>query len=132
MGKFHFTLIDDESSANFIVKVILRRVCRDAETVSFENPCDALNYLKTRSHTNADRHIVFLDLNMPQMNGFELLKELNTSDETPIPYHIYILSSSVDPTDKNMAKSFSMVQDFLEKPLTVEKLEEILANPRLN
>ncbi len=70
--------------------------------------------------------IIFLDINMPVMNGWDFLEEFEKIKNSfkPLP-RIFILSSTVDPEDYRKAKSFSTVADFISKPLMKEFLDRI-------
>jgi CheY-like chemotaxis protein len=67
--------------------------------------------------------VIFLDINMPVMNGWEFLDALGkkTTEIAEIP-HIYLLSSSLDPVDKNKASQINLVKGFISKPLEIEKI----------
>ena len=68
--------------------------------------------------------MLFLDINMPIMTGWEFMKEfekLNTLIKDQI--FIYILSSSIDQEDKLKAKNHPDVVDYIEKPLSAEILK---------
>ncbi len=69
--------------------------------------------------------VIFLDINMPQINGWEFLDQLN---EISIPSHIYILSSSIDPSDHKKAMSYKMVKGFYSKPLEKEMIDKVISN----
>ena len=69
---------------------------------------------------------LLVDLNMPDMSGFELVAELEVKyGEARLP-PIFILSNSVSNRDKAKAASFSAIHGFLSKPLSIESLQESL------
>ena len=84
-----------------------------------------------KSELNTENNIIlpelmFLDLNMPIMNGWEFLEKLSQiKNKIKIHYKIYILSATVNPDDRKMAKDNGLVSGFLSKPLTKENLELI-------
>ncbi len=98
-----------------------------AEAVkSCENGKIAIDYLKSINPADEEPEIIFLDINMPVMNGWDFLEEYDTIKNNYLKSpRIFILSSTVDPEDYKKAKSFSTVEDFISKPLTKDFLDKI-------
>jgi len=117
----HVLLIEDDPVSNFIAFSKLKKFGID-DVKAVENGLEAINYLKTRCPD-----IIFLDINMPIMDGFEFLervKENGICNNTSIA----ILTSSIRPCDKERATAFIGVVDFLEKPLDPTKIDQVLVN----
>lgn len=71
-----------------------------------------------------DLFLVFLDINMPVMNGWGFLDELQTfarEDNT----QVFVVTSSIDRADVEHAKQYALVKRFLSKPVDAEVLEEL-------
>ena len=129
---YKLIVIDDYESNNLLCRIIIRQTLgKNQEVATFTSVTDALSFIKNSyDHTESPlKTILFLDINMPDLSGWETLEILNTLDESiRRQLIVYILSSSIDPKDKARAKTQSMVKDFIEKPLTALKLEQIFEN----
>lgn len=68
--------------------------------------------------------IIFLDIHMPGMNGFEFLSHLEKLPHS-IPAKVFIFSAAITPEDRKKTLSFNRVHSIIEKPLTTDKLKKI-------
>lgn len=122
-SQFHTCLlIDDNYIDNFVTRKILESGSFAEKIIVIQSPTEALDALG-KSEVKPD--VIFLDIRMPQMSGFEFLQayeQLNIDKEHT---KIFMLSSSLDPTDMNNSLSNKYVTQFVHKPLTHEALEEI-------
>lgn len=107
-------VIDDDSTFCMITKINVRRINPNIEVEEFSNGQSALDKLKEEEPS-----ILFLDINMSEINGWEFLDHFK---EKP-PYPIYLISSSIDPGDIRKAEEHPYVEAYLEKPLDLEKLK---------
>ena len=122
-------LIDDDEATNFINKWMLKKAdCAD-EVIAMDDASEALSYLKEKERSeNHPPELIFLDINMPGMNGWEFLEEYRE-----LPHHkkakaLIMLTTSLNPDDYAKAKTFDEVNDYQNKPLSIEKIREILAS----
>ncbi|WP_192462126.1 response regulator [Euzebyella saccharophila] len=113
-------LVEDDEVTLFLAKLLLNKIGYDNVDTCL-NGLEASNYLKNNSPS-----LIFLDLNMPIMDGFELLEEMRTKNLCPTT-KVVILTSSSRPDDRLKAVEFANVIEFLEKPLSKEKFEDIMA-----
>lgn len=127
MGKVEtICIIDDDKIFTFATKRLLSiNDCCD-RIIEFKNGKEALKGLKSILSSETDvPDIIFLDLNMPIMDGWEFLDEFKTLkklDNTKI----YILTSSIDPADIEKSKTYTLISDFITKPINKDKLEKII------
>ena len=117
-------LIDDEKIDQMIYERVMERSGIVREVRIFSHAMDALEFLKQPDRPVVD--VVFLDINMPRMNGFEFL-EAATEEFGPdfAKLVIVMLTTSINPTDHERAVSYSVVKKFIYKPLTEEIVREI-------
>jgi len=117
--------IDDDPITLMLCKMVITKASFSNEIATAKNGEEALKYydgLKTNPSINKPQ-LIFLDLNMPVMNGWEFLDGFNTVEYSE--YHdtkIIILSSTIDPQDLEKSKKYPMVIDFLSKPISKEML----------
>ena len=123
-----FIVIDDDEFNNKICTVTLEKIDKEANIKTFLSPVEGFAHIVTEySRTdNNENAVLFLDINMPVMNGWEFLDrfdELDASIKNRLK--IYILSSSVDKRDIEKAKANKNVVHYLIKPLTKETIRLI-------
>lgn len=125
-------LVDDDESDNFIHEIIIKEagVCNMVKVAT--DGRKALDYLAKAGNPDlADEYpkpnIIFLDINMPRMNGFEFLEEYTKLDKhLKSNVVITMLTTSLNPSDEQRAMAVEEVNEFMNKPLTVDKLNVII------
>ncbi|MEL7340386.1 MAG: response regulator [Bacteroidota bacterium] len=119
-------LIDDDPVYQLILARLLQN-CEDRCRMQYySNGPEAIAQLSQQSTDPASSpDVVLLDLNLPMMHGWEVLDEIEQLDFAVRP-KVYILSSSIDPTDKLKAKKHPAVAGFLAKPLYLEDIKDLL------
>lgn len=116
-------LIDDNYIDNFVTRKILESGNFADNIIVIQSAYDAIDALRDGS-VNPD--VIFLDIRMPQMSGFEFLQAFETLEmDNKERVKIFMLSSSLDPTDMNSSKGNKYVAQFVHKPLTHQALEEL-------
>ncbi len=122
-------LVDDDSTSNLIGEFVIKNLDPGGDINLFEDPEVALLEIK-RSYGNCRvevETILFLDLNMPTMSGWEFLEVFKELDENLQQcFRIYILTSSIEDYSAQKDR-FPFVKGFLSKPLNKGKLKEILS-----
>ena len=121
-------VVDDDPIHNTVFKKLSEWSDFAEEILSFISAVDCLDYLKTIIDTNATPPaIIFLDIKMPIVNGWEFLERLEKMSEHRhfSQIAIYMLTSSSEQSDINKAKKYNLVTDYIVKPITMEKIHEI-------
>lgn len=121
--------VDDDPITLMLCKKVIAKANFTGEIESAKDGVEALKFFNTINDDSNDGdypELIFLDLNMPIMDGWEFLDEFSKNLSQAFPKtKIIVLSSSVDPKDINKSKNYPMVLDFLPKPITVEMLNNI-------
>ncbi|WP_276131744.1 response regulator [Polluticoccus soli] len=114
-------VVDDASIDRFLVERIVKKTSFAEEVLSFESAKDALEGLSQTADTAPQ--VIFLDINMPGMNGFEFLTEFEKfPDSFKQDCSVVMLTSSLHPDDKLKAAHNPRIKCFLNKPLKPEYL----------
>ena len=120
-------LVDDNDFCNEFHQIIINKMGITEKVEVATDGKEALAYLKSTvngKHPKPD--LIFLDINMPVMNGWEFLEEYKKLDAEMKANIIVIVTSSFNPDDKKRADLMDCVDGFKEKFLSLEKINEIL------
>jgi len=122
-------LIDDDEINNFISIKLIKKALLNTEIMACLNGKFAIDQLVEIQQNDPNNlpDFILVDTNMPVMNGWEFLDEYTRLNIDPSrKSKIFILSPSVFSNDMNKARSYPIVKDFISKPLSVEKIKDIL------
>ncbi len=129
----HVCIIDDDEIYIFLIKKSLAALDLDSSINSYANGVDALKGITSLiDQQQPIPEIIFLDINMPIMDGWEFLnafREIQAKLPSQIP--IYIISSSIAAEDKEKAKRFPEIAGYLSKPVELETLASIIHKEEL-
>jgi len=121
-------LVDDDPALNWISGKIIEIGGFAENVIDFINPKEALDYLKNKNINKEELpNVLFLDINMPYINGWDFLQELRVV----CPHFskdslIYILTSSDFNEDVERAKNFPELSGYFVKPLSPDYFREVL------
>ncbi len=121
-------LVDDDNACNFFNRRLLKNKHSITQVQEARNGRDAIAIIKQAAEANQPLpNLIFLDLNMPVMSGWEFLNEFKKlPDAVKQQVVIIILSSSINPDDKARAKTYTEVAAYENKYLTDESLARII------
>ncbi len=123
--------IDDDPITLMLCKMVISKSLFSKEIATAKNGEEALQYFNNLKKVNKNAQLtkpqlIFLDLNMPVMGGWEFLDSFSTVEYSEYnDTKVIILSSTIDPGDLEKSKKYPMVIDFLSKPISKEMLEYI-------
>lgn len=123
-------IIDDDEVNNFVCERLIKNANLTKNVGKYETAREALNDLKFIVENGESEQyfpeIIFLDINMPYMDGWDFLEEFK---KFPREYTnkcgIYMLSSSINKQDIDKAKGYQEVIDYITKPLTMDVLNQL-------
>lgn len=120
-------LIDDNETDNFFHGIALKKSSFEGEVRVFERPSEALAFLLQDPMEVST--CVLLDINMPGLSGFEVAQTLSERLRPSAAFRLLMLTSSNWSSDRQRAEAIPLVKGFLVKPLTVEMVNALMAEP---
>jgi len=117
-------ILDDDPLQHKMLQLMIDKYCPCHVTHCYDGNF-VLDYLSAhKADTEALPDVIFLDINMPQITGWQFLDAYKAiSSQLRKSIDIYIVSSSIDPRDMNKAHDYPFVRSYLIKPLTKEVLQ---------
>lgn len=121
-------VIDDDMVYRFALRCLLETWDLANNFTEFTDGSDAFEFIKSNaSNSSTLPDVVFLDINMPVMNGFNFLDEYAKIKSTLTKdIRIYLVSASIADETRRRAQSHPMVNGFIIKPMPVDALQEIM------
>jgi len=126
--QLNFIIVDDDESSLLICKMVVKKYLNPNSIDTFPSAKDALSFIKSVYDENPKEFatILFLDVNMPVVSGWDFLKEFEKfKNEIKSQIKIYMLTSSIDNNDIALSKKTGLVSGYLVKPLSKEKILDV-------
>lgn len=117
--------VDDDPITLMLCKKVITKANFSNTIITAKNGEEALQYFNSilNKEDNKIPNLIFLDLNMPVMDGWEFLDNFSLNKFSQVnSTKIVVLSSTIDPEDLQKSKKYPMVIDFLSKPITTNML----------
>jgi response regulator RpfG family c-di-GMP phosphodiesterase len=123
----YLILIDDDRSTNFLHKMVIQKAIEVNQLVVFQKAKEALVFLvENYKKTNQYPELILLDINMPEMDGWEFIEEYNRlNNACQSQVMVCMLSTSLNPDDKTKAENLLGQKSFMNKPLTREMITSL-------
>lgn len=110
-------LVDDDPIVVLLQKKLMEKAGISSDIISFSGGSGALDYIADKK--TDEKILLFLDINMPGLSGWEVLDEMERLN-MPFDFEVIIITSSVDVSDRIKADTYEKIVDFWIKPFSLE------------
>ena len=126
MNSLKLLIIDDDPISVFLTKKVIEKADINAHVLTYDNAINALSLFKKINDINEIPDVIFLDLNMPIMNGWEFIDHFSKLDEQiKAKVTLFILSASDNHNDISRAAKYSFIKRYISKPIRVNQIKDL-------
>jgi CheY-like chemotaxis protein len=123
----HLLLVDDDPTTNFFNRHLIVKMGLFDEIHEAANGQIALEKIRELHERGESPDMILLDINMPIMNGFEFLDKYSEFDEKiKTSVVVCMLTTSLAKEDLEKSKEYSVLSDYIDKPLYEEKMKALI------
>ncbi len=126
MNYDYIIIVDDNPTTVFYSIDVAKDFSPESEIASFQNPLDFLKEFDNIMLLNKPKCLLLLDVNMPEIRGFEMMEDLEENYDAFSEVDVLIVSSSNLKSDQEKATRFANVIGYIEKPISVVKLRNAI------
>lgn len=120
-------IIDDNATSNLVHKHVLGRISIAENILTFSNPIEGLEQLRSELLNPEKRILVLLDIHMPEMNGFEFLDACACFSDKHEVLDILMVTSSIDDRELQLGTEYTLVKKVISKPLKGNQIMDFIA-----
>ena len=120
-------VIDDSKIDRYVVEMMIKKTNFATNVIQMESGFEALNFLNTNlDNLSILPELILLDVNMPEMNGFEFMEKFERlTGNFKESCQVMLLTSSIHPIDIDRASANKYIAKFINKPLNTAKISEL-------
>ncbi|SHM75729.1 Response regulator receiver domain-containing protein [Cyclobacterium lianum] len=111
-------MVDDDPIVILLQKKLMEKAGIEQEVTSFNNGEELVDFIADQAPGSED-YLMFLDINMPGLSGWDVLDMLESMN-VPQNIEVIIITSSIEPADKRKAKNYKRIVDFWVKPFSIQ------------
>jgi CheY-like chemotaxis protein len=126
--KLNIFLVDDDRIYQFTARKTLESMGLASQVSIFSDGEEAIEFIRQHlKDANSLPDVIFLDINMPLMDGWEFIDEFEKLDLNGKKVSVYMVSSSVDETDLKKSKEHAIIKDYIIKPVGRTRFEQLIS-----
>lgn len=123
----HVLFVDDDEITNYLNVRLVQKMKVAKEIKVATNGLEALDLIRKYKNEGVKcPNLIFLDLNMPLMDGFQFLETFSQLDGCTEPPRIVVVTTSTNNKDLDRLQHYSIISGYINKPMTTEKLQRVL------